>query len=359
MNKTQATQEHQAPALRPYDILCGRSKHCFNNIGNRRFRITISMNLKKYESITKRNDRGKFIASLANTLKHEAGFRFLRILKNGEQVELTEEEVRAKIGHALRDLSTSLREGAAKSTNDTMRKEEAIKAMIMNSRNLEARSMRPKVVTPTLTKEKILGDASASQRYNFVAESMMPSLDDSINSNNSSNNNRVQEKVWNLPSMVSTVSFVPQREQDLEGPCFFPVDARGCNAAAHDDDSFLSHPQQQELEEETRTVSIFLPASIGKRVRLRVVSMPPNGSGAMEANAHLNSNTPFFHDSRTNHSSFFSSTNQQDNNTATCSMSLDDQDEDIDEEDDFFLGSRKLSHHSVDDLSLMDTSYHP
>jgi hypothetical protein len=31
--------------LGSYDILCGRGKIAFNNIGNRRFRVTISLNL--------------------------------------------------------------------------------------------------------------------------------------------------------------------------------------------------------------------------------------------------------------------------------------------------------------------------
>ncbi|KAL3938247.1 MAG: hypothetical protein SGBAC_006806 [Bacillariaceae sp.] len=46
-------------------------------------------------------------------MRYEVGFRFLKKKnsgKNGETVDLTDDEVRAKIGHALRDLSTVLRE---------------------------------------------------------------------------------------------------------------------------------------------------------------------------------------------------------------------------------------------------------
>ena len=95
---------------RPYDILCGRNRNSFNNIGNRRFRITINMNVEKYNSMRSRHERSKFIASLAHTMKYEVGFRFLKRGKNpSETSELTDDEVRAKIGHALRDLSTVLR----------------------------------------------------------------------------------------------------------------------------------------------------------------------------------------------------------------------------------------------------------
>jgi hypothetical protein len=99
--------------IRPYDILCGRSKNCFNNIGNRRFRITISMNVKKFDALRSRNERSKFILALAHTLKHEVGFRFLGNNRGGEQFELTIEQIRAKIGHALRDLSIPLRDGVS------------------------------------------------------------------------------------------------------------------------------------------------------------------------------------------------------------------------------------------------------
>jgi len=96
---------------RPYDILCGRNRNTFNNIGNRRFRITINMNVEKYDALHSRHERSKFIASLAHTMRYEVGFRFLKKNgKNSETVDLTDDEVRAKIGHALRDLSTVLRE---------------------------------------------------------------------------------------------------------------------------------------------------------------------------------------------------------------------------------------------------------
>jgi len=97
---------------RPYDILCGRNRNSFNNIGNRRFRITISMNVEKYNSMRSRHERSKFIASLAQTMRYEVGFRFLKKKggKNPQTVDLSDEEIRAKIGHALRDLSSNLRQ---------------------------------------------------------------------------------------------------------------------------------------------------------------------------------------------------------------------------------------------------------
>ncbi|KAL3927900.1 MAG: hypothetical protein SGBAC_012886 [Bacillariaceae sp.] len=97
---------------RPYDILCGRKRSSYNNIGNRRFRITISMNVEKYNSMRSRHERSKFIANLAQTMRYEVGFRFLKKKTQGKVGvgELSDDEIRAKIGHALRDLSTNMQQ---------------------------------------------------------------------------------------------------------------------------------------------------------------------------------------------------------------------------------------------------------
>lgn len=109
--ETSEANETNFTDLRPYDVLCGRNRNAYNNIGNRRFRITVSMNLEKYEQLGTRHERSKFIANLAVTLRREAGFRFIKRKDNCLE-ELTTDEVRAKVGHALRDLSATLHGGA-------------------------------------------------------------------------------------------------------------------------------------------------------------------------------------------------------------------------------------------------------
>eukprot|EP00980_Cylindrotheca_fusiformis_P001858 scaffold417_cov97-Cylindrotheca_fusiformis.AAC.1 len=319
MNKTTA-------ALRPYDILSGRSKSCFNNIGNRRFRITVSLNVKRYNSIATRSGRARFIESFARTLKDDVGFRFLRILKNGEKVELSEEEARAKIGHALRDLSLCLRKAASKPPNKrktAMRKMKATKTRTMKFATLKPRSTTTKIWTA----------ASASQRPSVVAESMMPSLDENKDSNTISSNHG-REKDWNVHVAVSPTSFLPSREQGLEEFGFFPLDMSGCDTATaqDDDDSLLPHLLQHELEDPLMS-SDLLPSSFGECSHLRVVSMPLNNpSTTTEENSYPDSN-PFFHDfdTKAKYSSFFSSPNKEEE-IATCSMSTDDHDRDDDED---------------------------
>jgi len=78
------------------------------------------MNVENYNSLQTRHERSKFISTLGQTLRYDVGFRFLKRKggnKNPTQVELTDDEIRAKIGHALRDLSTSMQEAHGEETS--------------------------------------------------------------------------------------------------------------------------------------------------------------------------------------------------------------------------------------------------
>lgn len=92
-----------ANSLGPYDVICGRGSVAFNNIGNRRFRVLISMNIDRYRDTKGRHRKGLFISSLVDTFQREIGTRFFK-LKEGQLIELTEREIRQKVGHALRDM---------------------------------------------------------------------------------------------------------------------------------------------------------------------------------------------------------------------------------------------------------------
>jgi hypothetical protein len=94
------------PTLGPYDIICGRCSNAFNNIGNRRFRVTISLNVQRYIDAPTREDKGQVIASVVALLKNEIGARFFGV-KGGKLVELDGTEIRKKVGHALRDTAAN------------------------------------------------------------------------------------------------------------------------------------------------------------------------------------------------------------------------------------------------------------
>merc|ERR1712238_395932 len=76
---TRSIMNAQAPAtnqsnnkhsfeLQPFDVLCGRNKTSYNNIGNRRFRILINLNLPHYLECQSRNERSGMILSLTRDL---------------------------------------------------------------------------------------------------------------------------------------------------------------------------------------------------------------------------------------------------------------------------------------------------
>ena len=134
------TNANVITTLGPYDVIGGRTSKSFNNIGNKRFRVLMNMNLKRFVAEETKADKTEFIAALSKELTNEVGMRFLKevqpkgteknkkmnkkgpntkrfnngIKKNGDTtqpqaivqyVELSKKEIHAKVGHALRDLA--------------------------------------------------------------------------------------------------------------------------------------------------------------------------------------------------------------------------------------------------------------
>lgn len=92
-----------AESLRPYDVICGRCSIAFNNVGNRRFRILVGLNIDRYKQCTGRKQKGSFIRNLVDSFENDIGIRFFKVRK-GELVQLTKSQIRQKVGHALRDV---------------------------------------------------------------------------------------------------------------------------------------------------------------------------------------------------------------------------------------------------------------
>jgi hypothetical protein len=100
----QRTEKHVATLLCPYDVICGRSSTAFQNVGNKRFRVTMALNLQRYMAAKSRKDKTIVISSLLRTMQEDVGARFLKLTKNG-YVELDNKASKEKVGHALRDLA--------------------------------------------------------------------------------------------------------------------------------------------------------------------------------------------------------------------------------------------------------------
>jgi len=123
MHSGRSTEEHNMATglvdsaildsqLGPYDVICGRQSVAFNNCGNRRFRMTIANHVDAYTAMTGRHRKGVFIGHLVQSIITTSGARFYKWHPTTQQLtELTERQVRAKVGHALRDMA-AFREAA-------------------------------------------------------------------------------------------------------------------------------------------------------------------------------------------------------------------------------------------------------
>lgn len=116
-NKNIANEESQKNIFGPssgnigrYDVLCGRNKVAFNNVGNRRFRITVALSMDRYiNEASTRQERSKVIRDIITTTK-ECGGRFL-LDENGTYTELSSKATQEKVGHAIRDMLAARKKG--------------------------------------------------------------------------------------------------------------------------------------------------------------------------------------------------------------------------------------------------------
>ena len=87
-----------------FPVHLGRSS--WNNIGNRRFRVTVHLNLQRYIQAKTKQDKTVLITEVADMLRSEVGARFLKRARDGTLRVMGEKESRDKVGHALRDLNS-------------------------------------------------------------------------------------------------------------------------------------------------------------------------------------------------------------------------------------------------------------
>jgi hypothetical protein len=101
-------KKHTIDVLGPYDIIIGRGRKFENNIGNKRFRVTIQLNLKRYLHAPTRQDKTILILTVFHMLKDDIGARFVKCADNGRYEICGPEEGRDKVAHALRDLAAKV-----------------------------------------------------------------------------------------------------------------------------------------------------------------------------------------------------------------------------------------------------------
>jgi hypothetical protein len=101
MNYAETFPGNEILEIGKYDVLCGRHKAAFNNIGNRRFRITVALALDRYMLATTRRGKTAVIKSVTMLVQHNGG-HFLKF-QHGKWMELEQDQVHKKVAHAMRD----------------------------------------------------------------------------------------------------------------------------------------------------------------------------------------------------------------------------------------------------------------
>lgn len=179
------------------DVLCGRGKTSFNHVGNRRFRDLIAASTEKYNNARSRLEKSMVVHSIVEQVKKVQG-RFLKQDRySGRWYELDERQAKEKVGHAIRDASSSI---------DPKKKEKTSK---------KRSSANESTLSGTFGEEKV-----RSNSFCFMQ-------DDSSRSSSSSSSRKSQME-WDDDDISS---IEPIRHDSDE--------AKNSLAALHDDEFFL------------------------------------------------------------------------------------------------------------------------
>jgi hypothetical protein len=86
-----------------YTVLCGRGKDHYNWIGNRRFRVLVSMNLDRYSYTRTKAEKTRIVMDVVEAI-HECGGHFAKRKVNGEWYDVGYDAAREKVGALFRDM---------------------------------------------------------------------------------------------------------------------------------------------------------------------------------------------------------------------------------------------------------------
>jgi hypothetical protein len=144
--------QSQEQILGKYDVICGRHKDAFDNVGNRRFRVLIALSVSKYVHAPSRAHKSAVIKDIVDSI-HTAGGRFLQRPKGASTCkweELDEKQTYDKIGHALRDMSVSLKVNPDK-LNVSCQSQSSLSTLSSSINLNNARSQSPSSVSQLST----------------------------------------------------------------------------------------------------------------------------------------------------------------------------------------------------------------
>jgi hypothetical protein len=88
-----------------FDIFCGRGKGYYNMPGNRKFREILLECLPRYSSLSSRMEKTIFLTDIIEIVRSRSNgqAKFIRLTHTGFWEELSDDQAREKVGHALRE----------------------------------------------------------------------------------------------------------------------------------------------------------------------------------------------------------------------------------------------------------------
>ena len=249
MRNTSEPSNHHGEELGPYDVLCGRDKLAFSNIGNRRMRVFIELHLREYLDASSRGQKSYIIKKVVNTVR-KCGGRFLKWSDQAHgYAEIGDKKAHEKCSHAFRDMVTSRQSplsgkvGIARSRHNMKQFRSLSMPSVINLEDQEPPAPRP--IRRSMSDEcKTVETSSQRLMIPLPSELMCYGArgDELLQTNNEQNfTTSVQEPVGKLPF-------------DVEQRICFPPEVSANQASSVSTDGHASFDVKEQIHsEETET----------------------------------------------------------------------------------------------------------
>ena len=170
----------------PWTVMCGRGRDCYNNIGNRRFRILIDLNLPKYASAKTKMAKSVVVMNVVDIIRESnggyGGF-VKRDHRTKQWCEVGDDAAREKVGQQFR---AALAAGAAGNEKSESPSKVAVKAAAEKS-SPQAIPTLSKPTTVIMRRVTTESDASglSCEDKGFTTDTNCGSLDWTLTRRNS------------------------------------------------------------------------------------------------------------------------------------------------------------------------------
>jgi methyltransferase-like protein len=111
-----------------YDVVCGRGRGFYRKSGNKRFRAIVLTHIEEYRRMKTKIDKTSTVSQVIDHVlsQNDGNVRFVKQIDSKMWEELGHDQIRDKVGHAIREALSSQNKGK-NSTNtnkkDTQKKE--------------------------------------------------------------------------------------------------------------------------------------------------------------------------------------------------------------------------------------------